>query len=209
MIEFNKKIILFLFCFLIFCFDFRDSDNNYQIVSGEAREILKFDKANDSDKNSNNLENEKEQSEMKVNFDEDIGLGSKEEEKDDRDGKDEKNKEEGKITNELSPREKIVIPVGENDGEMLATSKDFYRGIHLIYYCQDHHWACVDRGSFDNCKKWREKSKSKRNLKLRCVPIQSYKTESECISKQKKGIASVEKSTIEEICTSIAVDQPQ
>lgn len=91
----------------------------------------------------------------------------------------------GKPRSELLPEEPLP---GEVNGLQEEISTKFSRGIHLIYYCEDQHWACVDSNSYVLCKKWREEAINKEELKLRCIPVGNFKSEKECIDAQKKAI---------------------
>lgn len=212
--DFRKKIIIFFLACILFCFNFYVSKKKYSLTNCEAREILKFDHPNvkENNENNNNENNDKINEEIALdsqnnNTKDDEELEAELEAKKEAETEEKIKKNNERISNELSTREKRIIPIGEIDGDIQAISKEFNRGIHLIYYCIDNHWACVDRKSFDRCKEIREKNKIRRELNLGCAQIKSFATENECILQQRKAIAKTSKKTTEGLCTSIGVDQ--
>ncbi|MBF0360735.1 MAG: hypothetical protein HQK49_06975 [Oligoflexia bacterium] len=186
--DLKKQAVVVLICLLIFCLDFSESDNSYKVSSGEAREVLSFDKnVTKDDVTKDDVQEEKSDASLS----EEVGLGLET-------SAQEKGTEKG--TEKINSKRK-AIPIGEPGGDVEEISNDFARGMHLIYYCKDKHWGCVDRASFDKCKMWRENAKNKREQNLKCVPIKSYQVESECIEKQKKGMVLGSDGVTDSFCT--------
>lgn len=76
----------------------------------------------------------------------------------------------------------------EDDSSGILISEDLREGRYLIYKCNDKHYACVDKDSYDQCKNIRGKDIKKKEVDLSCWPLKAYKNQQACFIEQKKLI---------------------
>lgn len=59
-------------------------------------------------------------------------------------------------------------------------SLNYRMGSYLIYDCEDKHYACVDKESYDKCRNWRDKAIYNVEEFMPCAPLAVYKKLKEC-----------------------------
>jgi len=59
-------------------------------------------------------------------------------------------------------------------------SKKYRRGPYFIYDCMDRHFACIDKDSYDTCKKDRDKMIEKKAHIFPCAPIKKFEDHDAC-----------------------------
>lgn len=54
---------------------------------------------------------------------------------------------------------------------MVQLSRFYRSGEYLLYDCNNRHFVCVDKTSFDECREKRNEAIDKRNFLLPCAPL--------------------------------------
>jgi hypothetical protein len=72
-----------------------------------------------------------------------------------------------------------------NEESAIMNSRIYRRGSHLIYDCEDKHFACVSPLSSQSCRNKRESDLKKKSLELRCAPLKAFDSTNECENTQR------------------------
>ena len=68
----------------------------------------------------------------------------------------------------------------ENEEFEVKISREYRRGPHLIYDCEDKHFACVSPASRERCLEKRQDDLEKKEVRLSCAPLKEFDSKADC-----------------------------
>ncbi len=89
----------------------------------------------------------------------------------------------------------VIGEIGDVGPRLISLK--YYEGSFLMYDCQENHWVCTNKDTFNNCVVSYEESIHEGG-KRTCIPYQSYEELPLCLAKQQSLINS--NIDIEKIC---------
>ena len=64
----------------------------------------------------------------------------------------------------------------------IKISSKYMQGPYLLYDCKDHHYACVDKASYNDCRARRKDAiLNGKEISLNCAPLKKFNSSPVCI----------------------------
>lgn len=93
---------------------------------------------------------------------------------------------EGRTADEIEfERERKMYEKLRAEESDIMLSRIYRRGPHLIYDCEDKHFACVSPRSRQRCEEGREADLKDKKLELSCAPLKPFDSTEDCERTQK------------------------